>query len=94
MRDDQLKCDCCKKRFSVLIHAAFTWEYNEYGLEQVFCVSCSKKKLQDARGLTNREALIPQHPPKIRQKTVFVKDHQPPVGQLPCHVSSDHRSFQ
>ena len=95
MKDNQLRCDCCKKIFNVMKqHKAFTWDYNEYGLEQVFCVTCSKKRLSDARGWTKQEALIPQHPPKIRQKTRFVKDRQQPFDQLPCHVSSDHRLFQ
>ena len=72
-----LRCSCCNKNFNPFkTHRAFTWEYDDEGMEQVFCVTCSKKRLSDARGLTKREELIPQHPPKksklkVKKRTAY-----------------------
>ena len=94
MKDNQLRCDCCKKIFNVMTqHKAFTWDYNEYGLEQVFCVTCSKKRLSDARGWTKQEALIPQHPPKIRINQRLQTNLSQPSVQPLDPLSSDRRQI-
>ena len=50
MRDYQLKCSLCKRIFNaVKQHKAFTWEYNQYGIEQVYCVTCTKKEERNAK---------------------------------------------
>jgi len=54
MRDYQLRCSLCKKIFNaVKQHKAFTWEYNKYGIEQVYCVTCTKKGGKNEKGNNN-----------------------------------------
>lgn len=62
----QLQCSCCKTRFNALLkrNDGFTYDFDESGKQQNFCKICSKKRLQDARGLKDQAKGIPKYPPE------------------------------
>lgn len=83
----RLQCSCCNRKFNPFkTHLNFTWEYDNQGMEQIFCVTCSKKRLSDARGLTKREELIPQHPPKKAKLKVKKRPASDKAAYAPGHL--------
>lgn len=66
MRDNQLRCDCCNRLFDAVVqHKSFVWEYDENGMERIFCVTCTKKNAQRSSNMERFKRSLPVRPPQI-----------------------------